>query len=439
VAEIAPRGLIGTPAAHLLRLFYPRALRSVTCAVIAGPRWCLPGVTLSSLRRDPTPDVRDLPRTRSGDPLGVFFTSGSTGEPKGVLSTHGNGAAVVLLLRDAVGLTRDDVVLACHPAFALYFTGLGMTTVLPDLDPRAPAKADPESVLRVIRDLRPTAAYMPLSVLRNLQRHCERSGRRVPHLRRIITTGAPVSVELVEATHRVLSESDADLYMMYGATEALSVCFIRGREMLDHARERMRQADGTCVGRPSAGVTVRVIRVTDSPIEQWDDELGLPPGEIGEICVRGPVVTPQYRNRPDATRRAKIPDGDRAWHRMGDAGYVDAQGYVWHCGRLDHRVETNGGALYPGLVEPVFNAHPRVVRSALVGVNGEPVILIETRGGTDADALCRELRERAGCHDRTRGITRFRVYPGSFPLDVRHNAKIRRRELQDWATAQETT
>jgi acyl-CoA synthetase (AMP-forming)/AMP-acid ligase II len=199
------------------------------------------------------------------------------------------------------------------------------------------------------------------------------------------------------------------------------------------------------VGRPVAGVEVRVIRISDEPVAEWDDSLLARPGEVGEFVVRGPVVTRTYYNRPDATRLAKIriPNTGEVLHRMGDVGYLDDRGRLWFCGRKSHRVVTAAGTLFTDMVEPVFNTVPGVARTALVGV---------TRNGVTHPVLCVELSAAEGAHDRgqgwrwyadslwergqevphTRAVATFLAHPG-FPVDVRHNSKIFREKLAVWA------
>jgi acyl-CoA synthetase (AMP-forming)/AMP-acid ligase II len=168
---------------------------------------------------------------------------------------------------------------------------------------------------------------------------------------------------------------------------------------------------------------------------------------IGEITVAGPTATDEYFNRPQATALAKIretlDDGsERIVHRMGDLGRFDAQGRLWFCGRKSHRVRTAGGELYTEQVEPVFNRHPDVARTALVGVGPpgaqQPVLCVQMRAGLPRREHARvidDLRRHALGHVHTAGIDRFLVHPG-FPVDIRHNAKIGREQLALWASSQ---
>jgi acyl-CoA synthetase (AMP-forming)/AMP-acid ligase II len=191
-------------------------------------------------------------------------------------------------------------------------------------------------------------------------------------------------------------------------------------------------------------MTIQVIRTSDEPIPAWSDALLERPGAIGEIVVQGPVVSREYYGRPEATRLAKIPVGGgreppvEFFHRMGDLGYFDGQGRLWFCGRKSQRVETPRGTLYTIPCEAVFNTHPAVLRTALVGVgrNGSarPVLCVELRKNSSAspDELKRELLELGSSQPHTKEIQAILFHPG-FPVDIRHNAKIGREELARWA------
>jgi olefin beta-lactone synthetase len=197
-----------------------------------------------------------------------------------------------------------------------------------------------------------------------------------------------------------------------------------------------------CVGRPVDGLEVKIIRISDDPIPAWSDDLNVPDGEIGELVVVGPVVTREYVNRPDATRLAKIVDGARGklYHRMGDVGYRDAQDRLWFCGRKSHRVALDDETLFTIPCEAIFNVHPAVARSALVAVRRAgkviPVICIEPRerlSHSQRRQLADELLARGAAFEHTRRIRRLLFHP-SFPVDIRHNAKIFREKLGEWAS-----
>ena len=130
------------------------------------------------------------------------------------------------------------------------------------------------------------------------------------------------------------------------------------------------------------------------------------------------------------------------WHRMGDVGYLDEQGRLWFCGRKAERVEAHDGPLYTEQVEPIFNAHPRVARTALIGVGPDgrrPAIVVEPRSrevvatASLRRKLVREIRELGAKFPHTARVRITYLHP-HFPVDVRHNAKIHRLTLARWAS-----
>ena len=267
-------------------------------------------------------------------------------------------------------------------------------------------------------------------------------GRPLPTLRRVTSAGAPVPPEVVEKI-RTLLPDDAQFWTPYGATECLPVAVIEGRE-LQGTRAATEAGAGTCVGRPVPPNEVRIIAIDDAPVADWSGVRELAPGEVGEITVAGPTATDSYFNRDAATQAAKIREsaagGDRIVHRMGDAGYFDDEGRLWFCGRKSHRVEASGGPLHTEQVEPVFNVHPQVRRTALVGIGAHgaqrAVLCVELAAGVHAGEFARieaELRLLGARYAHTARVERFLLHPG-FPVDIRHNAKIGRETLAAWAT-----
>ena len=168
--------------------------------------------------------------------------------------------------------------------------------------------------------------------------------------------------------------------------------------------------------------------------------------EIGEVAVKGPIVTREYDGLSEETRHAKIPDGDEFWHRMGDVGYMDPRGRLWFCGRKAHRVLTAEATLYTVPCEAIFNEHPHVFRAALVGIGTDrsrqtPVIVIEPhpehfpKNHAAAERLRAELLDLGEKNKLTR-VIRHVLFHRSFPVDIRHNAKIKREVLAQWAACE---
>jgi acyl-CoA synthetase (AMP-forming)/AMP-acid ligase II len=254
-----------------------------------------------------------------------------------------------------------------------------------------------------------------------------------------MTAGAPVRPSILE-TMRSLLGPDADIHTPYGATEALPVATIESREILSECRDRTSQGAGTCVGKSLPGLDLRIIRMTDDPIADWNSDWEVPPGTIGEIVVKGPIATRHYHANPNADQLAKIlePDGTH-WHRMGDLGWQDDQGRIWFCGRKNHRVVTDGGTvLFTIPIEARFNNHPAVARTALVGIGDRPhqrpVLCVELRPGQTRfwKKIAADLRAQAES-DPALSLIRDFIHKPVFPVDIRHNAKIFREQLAVWA------
>jgi acyl-CoA synthetase (AMP-forming)/AMP-acid ligase II len=221
----------------------------------------------------------------------------------------------------------------------------------------------------------------------------------------------------------------------------LPVASIGSDEILDETRHGTDRGAGVCVGLPFEGIEVKIIRIGDEPIPTWSDDLEVAEGTVGEIAVAGPVVTREYFRRPEATALAKISDPARGrfYHRMGDLGYRDERGRIWFCGRKSHRVILEDETLYTICCEGVFNAHPEVACTALVGVSRDgrtiPVLCVETSsrlGRSARERVRRELLELGAAHAHTRQISRI-LFHRSFPVDIRHNSKIFREKLAAWA------
>ncbi len=429
-----PEAFIGVWAAQAARLALGWARASVRTVVTVGPRPPWGGHTLSAIqRRGARERGAALVPTEGSDLAAILFTSGSTGPPKGAVYTHGNFTAQTEAIRQMYDIRPGEIDLPTFPLFALFDPALGMTTVIPDMDPTRPAKADPVKIAGAIDDFGVTNMFGSPALLNTLSRWGEREGRRLPSLRRVISAGAPVPTAVMRRM-RAMLDADAQLVTPYGATECLPVSTIESREVLEETGARTAEGAGVCVGRPVSNAEVTIIAIDDRPIARWEDARPLPDGEIGEIVVKAPQATERYWDADDHTARAKIRDADGAVrHRMGDLGYLDADGRLWFCGRKSQRVDGAERRWTTGQVEGAINAHPDVFRSALVAVRGEPVVCVELeRGARWSPRLARELAERAARVEASRGVTRFLPHPG-FPVDIRHNAKIRREELARWA------
>ena len=438
--EGRPEALIGISQAHMLRKLNPKYFKSVRIWVTVGKRWFWGGVTMEKLRETPWRPF-PLADTRRDEIAAILFTTGSTGPAKGAVYTHGIFDAQIRQIRSHFEIKPGEIDLPTFPLFALFDPALGMTAVIPDMDPTKPAHVNPENIIGPIMDHGVTNMFASPALLNRVGRFGKQNGIKLPSLRRVISAGAPVTPANIEQFSTML-EDHAAVHTPYGATEAVPTVSIDSREILAETRILSEQGYGMCVGRPLQDMEIRIIRISDDPIASWSEDLLVPVGEVGEIVVKGELVTQRYFEREDADILSKIRDGDQVRHRMGDLAWKDDKGRIWFCGRKSQRLTTSEGTLFTIPTEAIFNNHSQVFRSALVGVgappNQTPVICIEPekgRRGRDFAALFDELLEIARNNERTRTI-RHILFHKSFPVDIRHNSKIFREKLAIWADEQ---
>jgi len=435
--ESRARALIGIPPAHILRTFAPHYFKSVNTFVTVGKRLFWSGQTLRQIRADIRRPFR-MADTKTDDIAAILFTTGSTGPAKGVRYTHGVFDAQVRNIRKQFGITPGEIDLPTFPLFALFDPALGMTAIIPDMDPTRPARVNPQKIIEAIVNQGVTNMFASPALLNRVGRYGKAKGFQLPTLKRVISAGAPAAPAHIEQFCAMLTDN-AQIHTGYGATEAMPVSSFGSNDILSETRTLSEQGYGMCVGPPISGIDVRIIGITDKPIHAWSDDLELPQSEIGEIVVRGQQVTRGYFERPDEDAKAKIADSDTFWHRMGDLGWLDKKGRIWFCGRKSHRVVTEKETLYTIPCEAIFNNHPRVFRSALVGVGPRgrqlPVICIELEPGDSGKGLGKlenELLEIAKTSPITTMIATV-LFHKAFPVDIRHNSKIFREKLTVWA------
>lgn len=438
--EAQPQAFIGIALAQWARRILGWGRGHVRQCVSVG-RFGFAGPSLRTLERRAAGAGPQLVATAPDDVAAILFTSGSTGVPKGVVYRHRHFLAQIEMLGEAFAITPGAVNLPTFPPFALFDPALGSTSVIPDMDPTRPARADPRKLHAAIARFAVTDLFGSPALLAVLARY----DQPLPGLKRVMSAGAPVPAAVVARLRELLPEH-AKLWTPYGATECLPVAVIEGTE-LQATRAASETGAGTCVGRPVPPNVVRIIRIRDAAISDWTQAQAVQPGEVGEITVAGPSATDSYFNRPEATALAKIrerlADGsERIVHRMGDLGWFDRDGRLWFCGRKSQRVQCVDGPLYTEQVEPVFNTHAEVLRSALVGVGEpgaqQPVLCVELRKRMPRSARARvraELLVIGGRHVHTARVQRIVFHP-RFPVDIRHNAKIGREALARWLASQ---
>ena len=443
--SVDPDGFVAIPPVHIVRRLMPWRFRNARFNVIVGPKSRRLGCESYRQLLQTGYQSKVVPTaTKPTDSAAIIFTSGSTGPPKGVHYEHGMFNAQVDLIRDRYQIQPGEVDLPGFPLFSLFNLAMQVTSVIPDMDPTKPANVNPERIVEAIESQGVTQAYGSPALWNRVGRYCEDQRITLPNLRRILSAGAPVPNHVLQRMTNALDAS-ADFFTPYGATECLPVASISAREVLQETAALTSAGKGTCVGRVFDHMQVRIIETNFGELRTIDQVVSVPNGQIGEIIVSGPVATREYFQRPDATALAKIQDGDSFWHRMGDVGYIDANGRLWFCGRKAHIVSTETGPMYSVCCEAIFNNHPAVYRSALVGIGlkGQqiPVIVAEPESGRfpsseqERTSLRDELLQLGKQNPLTVGIKRI-LFHQSLPVDTRHNVKINREQLAEWAARQ---
>ena len=443
IKNVEPEALVGISRAIFFSRLFPAAFSSLKKR-IAVSGWVPGTVQLRNLLPPSAATASTAPPALVAGPddlAAIIFTTGSTGPPKGVHYTHGIFHAQLQLIRDYYGIGPGDTDQPGFTLFGLFSTALGAKAVLPDMDPTRPARVDPQKFVNSILAEQVSYSFGSPAIWRVVSRYCLRHNLHLP-LHTVLMAGAPVPGELLADMQKILPP-EARIFTPYGATESLPTASIEAREILDTTWKETQRGKGYCVGRALPDMNLRVIAVQEDTITDWSQVQELPAGSIGEIVVRGPVVTPAYDHNEAETKGAKITSPEGLWHRMGDMGYLDEQGRLWFCGRKGHRVLTAEGPMYSVCCEAIFNQHPLVLRSALVGVGAPgaqtPVVVVETvRRGRPPTGLSKELAALAQTSALTRSIRHFLVHP-AFPVDIRHNAKIFQEQLALWAAKQPLT
>ncbi len=440
-----PDGFVAIPAAQGIRMALRHRFPNARFNVTVGRRYgFLPKPTLDQLAGTPS-SLYQPPEISLESESAIIFTTGSTGPPKGVQYTHRTFNSQVDQLVEHYQISRGGADLSGFPLFGLFNAVMGTTTIIPDMDPTRPADVDPPRLMDAIDQWNVNQAFGSPALWTTFGRWAVEHGRKVESLQRVFSAGAPVPPHVLESMRSIIAES-GEMFTPYGATEALPIASIESREVLGETAEKCNQGAGTCVGRKFSGIEWRIIAIDDGPIAQLDNVQELPRGRIGELMVRGDVVTRQYVTRTEQNALHKVYDGENVWHRMGDVGYLDDQDRFWCCGRKSHRISMAKVDLYTEPCEAIFNTHPRVHRTALVGVGAAgsqtPVLIAEPwaehRPSDEAGQveLLGELKDLGKQHETTDSIERLMIYPDRLPTDIRHNSKIFREQLAPWAEQQ---
>ncbi|MCL2581879.1 MAG: FadD3 family acyl-CoA ligase [Streptosporangiales bacterium] len=345
----------------------------------------------------------------------MFFTSGTTGRPKGVLTAHGQNVRVFQAWADTVGLRGGDRYLIINPMFHTFGYKAGVLTCLMQGATMVPLPVfDVERAIGLIADEKITVLPGPPTLYTSILDHPARAGVDLSSLRLAVTGAASVPVALVE---RVRKEMFPEVIIAYGLTESCGTVTIGSK---DADAETMSRT----VGKPLEDTEVIVAGPDGTP---------LPPGSPGEVVVRGYNVMHGYYEDPEATASAVTEDG---WLHTGDVGVFDDDGNLSITDRLKDMFTVGGFNAYPAEIEQVITGHERVSEAAVIGVPddrlgevGRAYVIPRPGATVSSDEII------AWCRDRLANfkVPRSVVITGALPRNA--GGKVLKTQLREEAGA----
>ena len=426
IQRTKPNAMVGISRAFWLSRLLPRSFRTVRSRYLVRP-----GFYTLNKKEEPS----YIPNATSPDALAaIVFTSGSTGIPKGVRYLHRTFDAQINALQNVFGMEAGEVDLTTLPIFGLFNPALGITSVLPDIDPRRPAQADPAKLVRSLLDYDVTTAFASPVIGKKVANECQNFRTSLNKIKRFFLAGAPVPPSLAEQLNQCIPHGR--VIVPYGATEALPISSTDSSQISDYKSSTL-EGKGSLVGTPIPGAKVRILDITHAPLPDYPGDFdGLEQGVVGEICVSGKMVTAGYDRMPGATCDARFKIGKAEYHRMGDLGYIDEQKRLRFLGRKAECVRTANGLIETERCEPAISQLSFVQRCALIGLGEsprqEPCMVVEPVRSQVRQfgeiVLRRKILEACQGFFPEFQIQRV-FFEKKIPVDARHNAKIHRLAL----------
>jgi long-chain acyl-CoA synthetase len=359
----------------------------------------------------------------TGDDLAFqLYTSGTTGLPKGVMLTNDNLFSGIARISDQWRLTADSVNLAMMPLFHIAGAGWAMvglyhgcrTVVLRDIDPA--------QILQVIPRYRVTNAFMVPAVIQFLLMTPGVESTDFSSLRTLVYGASPITDKVLVTG---IETFGCEFIQVYGLTETTgAITQLDGDEHDPEGRPHLLRS----CGRPYPWVEMRAVDATGADV---------PAGEVGELWTRSHQNMAGYWNNPSATAEAVTPDG---WFRTGDAGYIDADGYIYLHDRVKDMIVSGGENVYPAEVENVLMKHPAVDDVAVIGVPDErwgeavkAIVVLSPDAGVSADEIEADLI--AFARDSLAGYKLPKSVDVTDVLPRNPSGKLLKRELREpyWA------
>jgi acyl-coenzyme A synthetase/AMP-(fatty) acid ligase/pimeloyl-ACP methyl ester carboxylesterase len=449
-------------AAHGPRALY-RSLRAARLDHVVAVRRARPVVSLlrvpgavvwvdeltALLRQDGkhsarTTSIDALSDAASGkDDAAIVFTSGATGPAKPVAYTRQRIAATRDVLMEHYGFTSTDVLVAAFAPWAVLGPLLGISSVIPSMDPSKPGTLTADALAEAMERAGGTVMWMSPAALRSVLSGAspdsparDRLRKASDDLRLLLIAGAPVSRRLLHEAVQMWPQ--ADVRTPYGMTEVLPASDVRSKEILDDPSE-----SGVLVGTPLPGVDIAIAALDG--IGEPSEQLSHAPAVLGEVVIRARHAKSRYDSRAFVERRASR---NRGWHRSGDIGILDEHGRLWIQGRLSHVITPATGPIGPvpleQRVEVALSNDGRadlLVAAVGVGPAGTQVPVIVCAPAATSRYSKASWRSSPGlelANTHLANLVRTAVpeiaavlWRWQMPVDIRHGAKIDRRLLAD--------
>ena len=337
----------------------------------------------------------------------ITFTTGSTGIPKAANRTHGFLFEQYKAIIDKMKPESTDVDMPTLPIVLLINLGVGATSVIADFKPQKPEKLKPELITNQINQNKVSRISASPFFVTKLANHIISNKIEINSISRIITGGAPVFPDDAELLQKAFPKAEIEIW--YGSTEAEPISSINTNDLVNIGLE-----NGLPVGKIYSGAKVEIIPITNSPI---DDLQTLKPHEIGEIAVSGHHVLKNYYNNPDAFKENKIVDGEKIWHRTGDAGYKDINGNLYLTGRAKNMIFQNKKWISPFILEYKLKLLLKNNANAVLLINKEITAFIELETVSKKLEIIANIKQSLP-------IIKNVIVLKSLPRDPRHFTKI---------------
>jgi acyl-CoA synthetase (AMP-forming)/AMP-acid ligase II len=344
---------------------------------------------------------------KADNPALITFTTGSSGDPKAAVRSHGFLFRQYETLKQVIKPYPGEIDFVSLPVVLLINLGVGAVSLIPKKTINKLSSKDFQSLSEIIVNNNVERITASPFFLKELSMYHEKTGSTFK-LKRIFTGGGPVFPDEAKKINEYLSPDN--LTVIYGSTEAEPISIIKGDKLSNSDI-----IDGLCVGVIHEKVAVKIIQITDQPLISYVE---LPFEQIGEIIVSGPHVLDSYYKSHDAIKENKIREGEKLWHRTGDAGFIGNDGQLYLTGRAAQMMFFGEKILSPFLLEN---------RLRLIAGISKGTIMINKKNRL---VLFLEISKNANKHTIENDIQKLQLpdydltYVKKIPLDRRHRTKI---------------